>query len=195
MNEAPIQSVALLVVDMQDTFLKAIPDAQTLLARCAFATEAAQLLGIRTFFTAQVPDKLGPVSPRLTSLLPEEAREAHLFPKTAFSALQAPGMMEVLSNHQIDHLILAGIETPICVYQTAIDAANEEMAMTLLSDGIGGRRRDDRQPVIDSLARIGCHVLPAEAVFYSILGGADHPSFKAFTALVKKYGDTAPQQS
>jgi nicotinamidase-related amidase len=186
-----IDSVALVVVDMQDAFLRAIPDGEALLWRCCFAVEAAQLLGVRTFFTTQVPEKLGEVNPRLLSL----QQTAPVFPKTAFSALRAPGLQERLEKDQIDHLILAGIEVPICVYQTAIDAANDEVAVTLLSDCIGGRRSEDRQPVLSALAQTGCHLLPSEAVFYSILGEADHPAFKPFTALVKKYSGKAFSES
>jgi hypothetical protein len=40
---------------------------------------------------------------------------------------------------------------------------------------------------LDALARAGAHILPAETVFYSILGSAKHPSFRAYTQLVKKY--------
>lgn len=178
-----MNSVALLVIDMQDGFLKAIPGADQLLSRCCFAVEAARLLGIRTFFTAQVPDKLGDVNPRL----PGFQENAVIFPKTAFSALQAPGLREVLSAGGIDHLILAGLETPICVYQTAVEATNDELSVTLLADCISGRRNEDRQPALNALAQVGCHVLPAETVFYSIIGDARHPAFKSFTKLVKKY--------
>lgn len=183
MTETFIPHVALLVVDMQEAFLQAIPKADSILQRCSFAVEAASLLGMRTFFTTQVPEKLGPVVPRLLGLLEDPA----VFPKTGFSALSAPNLLDTLSHNEIDHLILAGLEIPICIYQTAIEAANQDMAMTLLSDCIGGRREEDQAPVLSALAQIGCHVLPSEAIFYSILGQAGHPQFKAFTALVKKY--------
>lgn len=191
MNETPIPSVALLVVDMQESFLQAIPRADAIRSRCSFAIEAARILNIRTFFTVQVPEKLGPTAPDLTAL----AGDSPIFSKTGFSALSAPGLMDSLAGNEIDHLILAGVETSICVYQTAIEAANQDMAMTLLSDCIGGRRPEDSPPVLRALAQIGCHILPAEAVFYSVLGGADHPEFKAFTALVKKYNSSLPTVS
>lgn len=191
MNQKLMNSVALMVVDMQDGFLRAIPESEALLWRCCFAVEAARLLGLRTFFTTQVPEKLGEVSPRLLSRHPE----APVYAKTAFSALQAPGLKEALERHEIDHLIVAGIEVPICVYQTAIDAANDELAITLLSDCVGGRRKQDSQPVLGALSRIGCHILPSETVFYSILGEAGHPAFKPFTALVKKYSGEAFAES
>src|SRR5690606_1291286 len=110
-----------------------------------------------------------------------------IFPKTSFSALQAPGLREVLANAKIDHLILAGLETPICVYQTAIEATNDDFSVTLLSDCLGARRENDARAVLASLAQIGCHVLPSETVFYSILSDSEHPAFREYTALVKKY--------
>lgn len=180
-----MNSVALLVVDMQDAFLHAIPGAAQLLDRCCFAVEAAQLLGIRTFFTTQVPDKLGGLTDKLQALQSEPAT----FAKTAFSALGAPGLKEALAADDIDHLIIVGLETPICVYQTAIEATNDDFYVTLLADCIGGRRAEDRDPTLRALGQIGCHVLPAETVFYSILGDAQHPAFKDFTQLVKRHSD------
>lgn len=182
-----MKSVALVVVDMQEVFLKVIPEGSALLSRCRFAVESAHLLGIRTLFTAQVPDKLGNVVPELMEL----TEEGVIFPKTAFSALRAPGLKEVLAASEVDHLILAGVETPVCIYQTAIEATNEDFSVTLLSDCIGGRRPEDGQAVLRALAQIGCHVLPLETVCYSIIGDAEHPAFRDFTALVKKYSDNA----
>lgn len=180
-----MNSVALLVVDMQDGFLKAISEPAQLLSRCCFAVEAARLLGIRTFFTTQVPEKLGDLNPGLMAL----QEEAVIFPKNTFSALQAPGLREALAAAEIDHLMIVGLETPICIYQTAIEATNEDLSVTLLADCIGGRRSVDRQPVLNALSQVGCHILPAETVFYSIVGDAAHPAFKEFSKLVKKYSD------
>lgn len=183
MKPEPIKSAALLVVDMQDVFLDAIPESGALLDRCCFAVEAAGLLGVRTFYTTQVPEKLGDLNGGLASL--EE--EPVIFPKTAFSGLRAAGLKEALAKAEVDHLILAGLETPICVYQTAIDATNDDLSVTILSDCIGGRRSDDRGPVLNALSQSGCHLLPSETVFYSIVGEAGHPAFKEFTKLVRKY--------
>lgn len=183
MSNTPLNSLALLVVDMQDGFIKAVPNGEIIVSRCAFAIEAAQLFGIRTYFTTQAPEKLGDVTPRLLELVDDPV----VFPKTAFSAFNAPGLEQKLTEEKIDHLIIAGIETTICVYQTAIAAIGEEFDVTLFSDCISGRREEDRVPTLNALAASGCHILPSEAVFYSILGDAVDPLFRDFTQLVKKY--------
>lgn len=183
-NESAPLPVALLVLDMQPAFLKVIDAAEPLFRRTQFAIGAARLLGIEVIFTEQVPGKMGVTDEFLTSLAPG----ARVFQKTAFSALGAEGLEDHLRNRGIDHLLIAGIETPICVYQTATAALRSEFDVTLLSDAIGCRRREDGVAVLASLREAGAHILPAESVFYSILQDATDPRFREFTALVKAGG-------
>ncbi len=173
----------LAVIDMQPAFLKVIPGKEEVARRCGFAIEAAALVGIPVAFTEQAPDKLGATDPVLT----QAAAGAAVFGKRSFSALHAPEFEKECERRGTTHLILAGIETPVCVFQTALGAISRGMQVTLLSDCIGARRAADAADVLRYLAGKGCHVLPSEAVFYSILGGADHPKFREYTALVKKF--------
>ena len=92
-----------------------------------------------------------------------------------------------IDENQIDHLLLLGIETTICIYQTAVQALGDDLGVTLLSDCIGERRLEDREPALKQLLAMDANVLPAETIFYSLLGTAMHPDFREFTKLVKKY--------
>lgn len=183
----PLNSVALLVVDMQDVFISAIPDGRRLLHRCKFAVEAARLVGMRIYLTEQMPEKLGDTNAELLELVEGSIR----LPKTAFSALDAPGLRVTLRDNDVNHLVIVGAETAICVYQTVIAAANDDFDVTVLSDCVSGRRADDSVFALRALERTGCHILPAETVFYSILADAGHTAFKSYTKLVKRYGDDA----
>src|SRR5208283_4210476 len=102
--------------------------------------------------------------------------------EAAGAALGPPG-----PGGAVEHLLLCGIETPICVYQTAVAALRSGLAVTVLGDCVGARRETDARLCLDSLARAGAHILPADTVFYSILGGAEHPLFRPYTELVKKH--------
>jgi len=178
----PINHLGLLCIDMQDTFLKAIPDREPLIRRSRFALEAAALLGVSIAATEQLPEKLGATSEALTEVWPENTP---VFPKSAFSALEADGLQRWIEANQIDHLLLIGIEVPICIYQTAVQALGEDLGVTLLSDGVSQRRLEDRDSVFQQLLAMEAHILPSETIFYSLLGGAEHPSFRAYTTLVK----------
>ena len=182
----PLDGALLLCLDMQPAFVRAVDDGEKVLYRCRFAVAAALGLGMRAAFTEQVPAKMGGTESRLLSL----AASPSVHAKDTFSALAAssPVREALLGDGDVTHLVLCGVETPICVYQTAVDALKEGLAVTLLSDAVGARRPSDARTCLEALARAGAHVLPSETVFYSIVGGTAHPYFKAYTQLVKSYG-------
>jgi nicotinamidase-related amidase len=181
---SPQASTLLLCVDLQPTFLRVIPGADGLTRRCAFAIAAAHGLGIPVAFTEQVPQKLGGTTAELLALVPD----AKVFAKETFSALADDAVREaLLEKNKIEHLLLCGIETPVCVYQTAIEARAAGLQVTLLSDAVGARRESDAAVCLNTLTRAGVHVLPAETVFYAMLRDVQHPFFKAYTQLVKSH--------
>ncbi|MGC6424836.1 MAG: isochorismatase family protein [Lentimonas sp.] len=180
----PINHLGILFIDFQDIFLKLMPTSDVLLKRACFTAEAATLLGCSVALTEQLPEKLGETTQALADALPENTPA---YGKSSFSALEAEGIDRWLESNQIDHLLLAGIETSICVYQTAVQGLGQDLGVTLLADCIGERRPEDRQPVLQQLLSMDAHVLPSETIFYSLLSNADHPKFKAYTELVKKY--------
>jgi hypothetical protein len=180
----PAHHLGLLLIDFQDPFLNAIPDQQRLLQRSSFAVEAATLLGCSLAVTEQLPEKLGATTKCLKQILPPNTP---VFDKNTFSAMEANGLKRWIESNQLDHLLLIGIETSICIYQTAIHALGDDIGITLLSDCISERRAEDRAPVIQQLLSNGAHVLPSETIFYSLLGSAAHPQFREFTQIVKRF--------
>jgi nicotinamidase-related amidase len=180
---ASIPGVLLLCVDLQPVFLKTIAQAESVQRRCAFALEAAAGLGIPVAFTEQLPRKLGGTDSELLALAPG----ADVHAKNSFSAFGDDGIADALRSLDLDHLILCGLETSICVYQTALGALDANLQVTVLTDAIGARRPDDAAACLASLSRAGVHLLPSETVFYALLHDAGHPFFKGYTALVKKY--------
>lgn len=180
---APFTGAMLLCLDAQPAFLKVIPERASLLRRLSFAVSAAQGLGLRVAFTEQLPQKLGGTAPELLAC----AKNPVLLSKSTFSAFGDDGIREAIKSADVEHLILCGLETPICVYQTALDAVDNNLQVTILSDAVGGRRAADGDVCLRSLTRHGVYVLPSETVFYSLLQGAHHPFFKSYTELVKTY--------
>ena len=174
----------LLCIDLHPAFLAAIPDSQRVHWRCSFALEVAKGLGLSVLFTEHVPAKLGHTAEDLLALADRPA----VLGKDAFSALGDKAIASHLQTSGAKHLLLCGIETPICVYQTARAAQLAGYQVTLLADCVGARRADDAAVVLAQLRHHGCAVLPAETVFYSLLHDAKHAFFRDYTRLVKKYG-------
>lgn len=178
----------LLCVDMQPKFLGPVTEGARVLRRCEFAVAAANGIGIPIAFTEQVPLKLGNTAPELVELAPQ----ASVWSKNTFSALADEGIRDaVLRQRDVQHILLCGIETSVCVYQTAIGALGEGLEVTVLSDAVGARRPDDAQTCLDALARSGVHVLPAETIFYALLRDVSHPFFRTYTQLVKSHSPIA----
>lgn len=184
MKKALSPDTLLLCVDMQPALIAVVTDGNRVQRRCAFVLESSQGLGLPVLFTEQAPAKLGHIAPELLSLVPKP--ETH--GKDAFSAFGDDKITRRLQEIGADHLLICGVETPVCVYQTALAALQREYQVTILTDAIGARRADDATTALAALARAGCHLLPSEAVFYALLNDARHSFFKSFTSLVKKYG-------
>jgi nicotinamidase-related amidase len=181
----PPAGVLLLCIDMQPVFVQAVTNGSLVQRRCEFAIAAAHGLKLPVAFTEQVPQKLGGTAPELLAL----AFGAPVFGKNTFSALADDGIRDaLLRDRGVEHLLLCGVETSVCIYQTALDARAAKLDVTVLSDAVGARRTDDASYCLDELARAGVHVLPSEAVFYSLLHDVKHPFFKAYTQLVKSHG-------
>jgi nicotinamidase-related amidase len=174
---------ALLAVDLQDTLLGILPPAaaRELRARVGLALSAAVGLGIPVYFTEQVPEKLGPTAAALRKLAPDAA----VFAKGTFSALADSELRSALREEQIEHLLVVGLETPICVYQSALGALAEGIQVTVLSDAVAARRADDHAACLAALRHAGVHVLPTETVLYALLHDAGHPFFRTLVGLVK----------
>lgn len=173
----------LLCIDLQPVFLQVMSKSEDLQRRCAFAIQAATGLGMSVVFTEQIPQKLGGTSPFLLEFVTSPT----VFAKNTFSALAEPVIRDAILSRKPEHVLICGIETSVCVHQTALDALAAGLEVTLLSDCVGARRPDDARTCIDALIRAGVHVLPSETVFYSLLRDVNHVFFKSYTQLVKAH--------
>ncbi len=180
---ATVAATAVLVIDLQPVFLEVVEAGDKLRQRNSLLLETAALTGMKTYLTEQVPEKLGAFDQELISLAPSAPR----FAKSAFSAFGAEGLEDALRTEGIQHLLLAGVETSVCVYQTALDALRAGFAVTALTDCLSCRRPIDGEWALRSLVDAGCHALPLETVFYALLRTAENPLFREFSKLVRKY--------
>ena len=120
----------LLCIDMQPVFLAAICDSQRVHWRCSFALEVARGLNLPVLFTEQVPDKLGGTAEDLLAL----CEKPEPLGKDAFSAFGNEKIAARIRASGAKQLLISGLETPVCVYQTARDALMAGYRVTILAD-------------------------------------------------------------
>jgi nicotinamidase-related amidase len=173
------ESSVLIVVDVQDKLLVKIPTAATLVRNTAFLLDAARLLEIPVRATEQYPKGLGPTTPELARRLPQT-----LPAKTAFSCCGAGTFLEELEVLGRKTIVLAGMETHVCVAQTALDLLHAGHHVFLPVDALAARASVDHDAALRRLEQAGAVPTTAEAVAFEWVGDAKHPQFKALSQLV-----------
>ncbi len=171
----------LLVIDVQDKLLVKMPDAPGLIRDVGFLIDAARLVEVPVFATEQYPKGLGPTTPEIARRLP-----AGLPAKLSFSSCGATGLLAALRTSARSNIILAGMETHVCVLHTALDLLGEGFQVFLPADGLQSRFRIDHDVALRRLENAGATLSTVEATAFEWLGGSDHPQFKAVSKLIQE---------
>src|SRR5262245_56252734 len=140
---------ALLVIDVQEKLMAKIPDAQGLVRNISFLIDAARLLQLPVLATEQYPKGLGPTVAELTPRLPERPD------KVAFSCAAVPSVVETLHREARPKVVLAGIETHVCVLQTALDLLAQDFRLYIPVDAVASRYRIDHDVALRRLENLG----------------------------------------
>ncbi|MGE0002721.1 MAG: isochorismatase family protein [Fimbriimonadaceae bacterium] len=170
----------LIVVDMQPSFLAPIVGGGAVLEACRFLAKCAGELGVPVLATEQYPERMGGTDPELATLL-----DVQPMAKMAFSAWGAPGFPEALGATGARQAVLCGIETPICVTQTALDLLSQGWEVFLATDALGARSEPAHEAALRRLVGGGAVPSQAESVVYEWMGSASHPKFRDVLGLVK----------
>lgn len=174
-----IANSTLVVVDVQEKLLAKLSVATDLVRNVGFILDTATLLGIEAMATEQYPRGLGPTVPDIARRLPP-----NLPAKTAFSCCGAAGFLSDLRTSGRRCVVLTGMETHVCVAQTALDLIDAGLTVFLPVDALGSRHLVDHATAIRRLERAGCVPTTVEAVAFEWLGDASHPQFKSVSRLI-----------
>ena len=173
----PASSV-LAIIDVQERLLAVMPDAERVVARCRRLAEAARLLGVRAVLTEQYPQGLGPTPAELAALLPPPAS------KLAFSCSGCGAFDEGVASG-VSAVVLAGLETHVCVTQTALDLLAGGVTVFVAVDAIASRHDLDHATALRRLEAAGVIPTTSEAVLFEWCRTAEHPQFQAIRRLVR----------
>jgi len=171
---------ALLVVDVQDRILAAIADTPRIVWNTRRLVDGAKILGLPVLVTEQYPERLGPT----TAVLAERLGPAAA--KLSFSCRACADLFEPLAEKGVTKILLAGIETHVCVAQTALDLLNEGFRVYLAVDALGSRFEVDRQIALQRLDASGCTLTTTEAALFEWCAVAGTPEFKQISQLVRE---------
>jgi nicotinamidase-related amidase len=173
------RDTGLLVIDVQQKLLPLIPCADQLLLNVAFLVDAAHLLGLHTEASEQYPSGLGSTVATLAERLPRRHE------KIDFSCGAVPALVDGLSKAGCTRTMLAGMETHVCIQQTALDLLERGFAVYVAADAVASRDERDHEVALKRMARAGVTITSAEAAVFEWTGKAGTPVFKQISVLVQ----------
>ena len=172
---------AVLVVDIQERMVAAMDKEKLarMLNRTRALLEGAKALGLPVVVTEQYPKGLGPTMAEVTQALPEGTRAIE---KLEFSCAVPPVLERLAGRPQV---LLCGMETHVCVFQTARDLLEKGAVPYLCADAILSRTDEDRRWGLERARDLGAVVTTVESALFDLLVKAGTPEFKKVSAAVK----------
>ena len=171
----------LVFIDVQGKLHGLMDGKEALDGNLARMVECAKLLDVPVIATEQIPEKLGATNEPFKSLL----EGVPMIGKSAFSCCGEPKFMEAFQTLEKRQAILVGIETHVCVYQTAIDLLEAGTEVFVVADAVASRSPGNKALALQVLRDAGAQVLPTEATLFALLRDAADPRFKGLLKLIK----------
>ncbi|MGB5106160.1 MAG: hydrolase [Candidatus Zixiibacteriota bacterium] len=171
----------LVVVDVQGKLAQLMFDKDNLFANLQRMIKGAQLLGIPILWTEQYPEGLGVTIPELAQLM----RDGAPLVKDTFSCCGDDKFAQALKSLGRKNIMLTGIETHVCVYQTARDLLADGYAVELIVDAVSSRTEANKNLGVERMKDLGAGVMSTEMTLFELLRVAKGDKFKEVLRIVK----------
>jgi len=176
-----LDNTVLVMIDIQGKLWNVMSEKEALLENAQKLVKAMPVLGVPIILTEQNPKGLGPTLPELMQLMPE----VKPIPKSNFSCCQDRGFHQVLKDTRRKQVLLCGIESHICVYQTSLELISEGYEVHVITDVVSSRLLRNRDIALSRMQSEGAKLAVTEMVIYELLQTADSPKFKEMLKVVK----------
>ncbi|NPA48814.1 MAG: isochorismatase family protein [Thermodesulfobacteria bacterium] len=175
------EELYLMVIDPQEKLMAVIHEAERVVKNISLLFHLAEEFKIPVIPTTQYVKGLGPYVEPLREL----ASRYQIFDKVEFSAFKNEAVREAALKLKRHKLILCGVETHICVYQTALSALLEGQEVIIAADATSSRTPANMNYGLGRLRDIGAAIYSTEMIVYELLERAGTPSFKALLPYLK----------
>ena len=117
---------------------------------------------------------------------------AQCFPKTRFSMLTPEVEKSLKEMAHVQQIMLCGLETHVCVLQTALDLTEQGYEVHVLVDGVVSRRQGDRQVALERMKQMGCWMCTSEMAMFQMIAEKEHPKFRDISSIAKDARSDGP---
>ena len=175
------ENSCLVVIDVQGKLAQLMYEKQSLFQNIEILIQSSAILDIPILWCQQCPSALGPTLPGIAELL--EGLEP--IDKASFSCCGVERFNTELESLKRNQTILCGIETHVCVYQTALDLLQKHYDVNVVSDAVSSRTIENKQTALLAMSAAGVKIKSMEMILFELLRTAEHPQFKQISRLVK----------
>ena len=175
------ERACLLVIDLQQSYVGKLANEERVVRATQRLLGAAAALQLPVLVTEQYPKGLGRTRAEIAEALPSGVAR---FEKTSFSCLGAPGLREHLLGLGRDQVLVAGIETHVCVSQTVHDLLAEGLQPHAVRDAVSARFALEDEMGFAKIVGAGAVPASVESSLFELLGDSKAPEFKAVHRLV-----------
>jgi nicotinamidase-related amidase len=172
---------AVIVVDVQPRLLAVIPDGDQVVGNIAKLLEGARVLGVPTVATEQYPEKLGNTLEQLSEHLQLPAAA-----KLRFSMAGCQGVVAELQQLGVTQVVLVGIETHVCVLQSALDLLGAGFDVYVAADAVSSRKEIDREIGLQRMSAQGISLITTEMALFEWCEEAGTDEFRAISTIVRR---------
>ena len=176
-----IDNTVLFVIDVQDRLVGMLKNSEEIAKNNAILTKAAKILNVPTVVSEQYPQGLGATIIEVRENISLDC----IFEKTSFSALDVDVIKGKLKELGRKNVILTGIETHICVYQTALALIEEGYNVYVVKNTTSSRKSKDYKTGLELMHDFGARLTCVETVLFELLKSSKHPNFKEIQSLIK----------
>ena len=182
------QNTALMIIDIQERMWNALPEKyrKRHLPAMQDIIEIARLMNIPTVVTEQYPKGLGPTIPEIKEYIDRFNPPLKIMEKLHFSAMADPEILKTVIDINKTHWIIIGIETHVCVYQTARDMVTRGYNVHVPRDCVISRHTINWKTGLEMIAQAGGVVTGSETIIFDLLHIAKGDTFKHMSKRLKE---------
>ena len=168
------KDTVLVIIDIQEKLFRTIEGRPDIEKNAIKAIRLAKVFGLPILVTEQYPKGLGPTIPALA----QELGEFKALPKTEYSAFGQQPFADALASTGRKTLLLLGIETHICVTQTALDALASGYKVHVVSDAVGSSKNERKEIGLGRMRQAGAVITSIESAAFDLMGKAKTKEFE-----------------
>ena len=175
------ENTALVVIDVQGKLATLMHQKETLFANVVRMIKGARALGIPVLWTEQLPDKLGATAPEIAAAF----GDMKPFVKSTFSCCGDSSFLTELKKLGRKQILITGIETHVCVYQTVMDLLAAHFEVHLVQDAVSSRIKENYYLGLEKMKDAGASLTSVEMSLFEMLRVAEGDLFKQIIQIVK----------